>query len=197
MDLHFPYMKMTRGIRTVPILRAMRKALLLPVLLALVLPVTAFAASRAGEGTLSVEDGRGKVNVQARGGLIGRLDRGTITIFDTTPNDANIPVVSGHDQRPQAVGATGLRYRGAGIRFRVIGGGFRVVIQGRGIDLSVVGRGSGFLEGESFDPGLYSLDGEDCRTDASTCEPLPQPGVRFKLGGPERGQKGQSRSSND
>ena len=41
----------------------------------------------AGEGTLSVEDGRGKVTIQARGGVIGRLASG-----------------HGHDLRPHARG---------------------------------------------------------------------------------------------
>lgn len=195
MRLHFPYMDMIAATRTVSILLSMRKAILLAVVLALALPVLAAAAVRVGDGTLSVESGRGKVTVQARGGLIGRLDRGTVTIFDLTPGDANQPVVSGADQPLVAIGQNGIRYRGAGIRFRVIGGGFRVVVQGRGIDLSVVGRGNGYLEGERrvVDTGLYSLDGADCRKDAASCEPLPVEGFRFKLGGPERAEKAPTR----
>jgi hypothetical protein len=163
----------------------MRKTLVLLALLALSVPLTGLAAASAGDGTLSVEDGRGKVTVQARGGLFGRLDRGTVTIFDLTPRDDNVPVVSGDDQPVIAIGRNGLRYRGAGIRFRVIGGGFRVVVQGRGIGLSVVGRGNGFIEAATglVDSGLYSLDGEDCRTSPESCEPLPDPGIRFRLGG--------------
>jgi hypothetical protein len=164
----------------------MRKTLVLAALLALAIPVAGLGASRVNDGTLSVEDGRGKVNVFARGGLIGRLDRGSVTIFDLTPNDAHSPVVTGDDQPILLVGENGLRYRGQGIRFRVLGGSFRVVIQGRGIDLSVVGRGNGFLEGNGLDRGLYSLDGADCRRAPASCEPLPLLGTRFKLGGPER-----------
>jgi hypothetical protein len=165
----------------------MRKSLILLCLFALGLPVVATGSLDAGDGTLSVEDGRGKVTVRARGGLIGRLERGTVTIYDLTPRDANIPVVSGDDRPVLAIGANGLRYRGAGIRFRALGGSFRVVIEGRGIHLSVVGRGDGYLEGDPVDPGLYSLEGEDCRKSPETCETLPQPGIRFKLGGPEHG----------
>jgi hypothetical protein len=165
----------------------MRKTLVLLALFALGLPVVATGASRANDGTLSVENGRGKVTVKARGGLIGRINRGTVTIFDLTPRDANVPVVSGDDQPVIAIGVNGLRYRGTGVRFRVLGGGFRVVVDGRGIDLSVVGRGDGFLEGNGLDPGLYSLDGSDCRKQPETCDLLPQPGVRFKLGGLEQG----------
>jgi hypothetical protein len=163
-----------------------RKTLVLLALLALGLPVVATGASRAADGTLSVEDGRGKVTVRARGGLIGRLERGTVTIYDLTPRDASAPVVSGDDRPVLPVGANGMRYRGTGIRFRVLGGGFRVVIEGRGINLSAVGRGDGYLEGEAVDPGLYSLEGADCRKSPESCLPLPELGVRFKLGGPAR-----------
>ncbi len=69
----------------------MRKTFLLLALLALSLPVAGLASLSAGDGTLSVEDGRGKVTIQARGGVIGRLDRGTVTIYDLTPEDANVP----------------------------------------------------------------------------------------------------------
>jgi len=63
------------------------------------------------------------------------------------------------------------------------------VIQGRGIDLSVVGKGSGFIEGELVEPGVYSLDGADCRKNRASCDELPLPGIRFKLGGAERPEK--------
>ena len=160
----------------------MRRTLVLLALLALAIPVAATGASRAGDGTLTVEDGRGKVTVRARGGLIGRLERGSVTVFDLTPRDANAPVVTGDDQPTVLVGVNGVRYRGAGIRFRVLGGNFRVVVDGRGIDLSVVGRGEGVLEGAALNPGLYSLDGADCRKDPSSCEQLPPVPVRFRLG---------------
>ena len=181
-------MTLIAATRGVSILGSMRKAILLLVAFALALPVAAAATLGSGDGTLSVENGRGKVTVQARGGLIGRLDRGSVTIFDLTPADANQPVVSGDDQPVLLIGETGVRYRGTGIRFRVIGGAFRVVVQGRGIDLSVVGRGNGYVEGDprALDTGLYSLAGDDCRKNAASCEPLPIEGFRFKLGVPER-----------
>jgi hypothetical protein len=160
-----------------------RKTLLLLALLALVLPVVGVSAVRVDDGTLTVENGRGTVSVRARGGMIGRLDRGTLTIFDLTPRDANAPVVTGDDQPTIGVGLHGTRYRGSGIRFRVLGGNFRVVVEGRGIDVSVVGRGEGVLEGISIDPGLYSLDGADCRRDPGNCLPLPNIPTRFRLGG--------------
>jgi hypothetical protein len=190
-------MNLTVATRGEPILRSMRKTYLCLALLALILPVAAVAATDAGEGTLSVEDGRGKITLQARGGVFGRLDRGTLTVYDTTPADANFPVVTGADQPEVFTADNGVRYRGAGIRFRVIGGGFKLVIQGRGIDLSVVGKGSGFIEGELLEPGVYSLDGADCRKNRASCEELPFPGIRFKLGATERADKNAIRPGTD
>ena len=90
----------------------MRKTFLLLALLALGLPVAGLASQATGEGTLSVEDGHGKVTIQARGGVIGRLDRGTVTIFDLTPEDANVPVVFGDDQPVVLVGENGIQVHG-------------------------------------------------------------------------------------
>ena len=180
-------MNLTAATRRVPILRAMRKTSLCLALLALILPVVALASVDAGDGTLSVEDGRGKVTLQARGGVFGRLDRGTLTVYDTTPADANFPVVTGADEPEFFVAGNGVRYRGAGIRFRVVGGGFKLLVEGRGIDLSVVGKGSGFIKGETAEPGVYSLEGADCRKNRASCDDLPDPGIRFKLGAQEKG----------
>ena len=121
----------------------MRKTYLCLALLALFSPSWRSPRWTPEKGTLSVEDGRGKVNLQARGGVIGRIDRGTLTVYDTTPTDANFPVVTGADEPEFFVAGNGVRYKGAGIRFRVVGGGFKLVIQARGIDLSVVGRAPG------------------------------------------------------
>jgi hypothetical protein len=182
-------MNLTAATRAVPILRSMRKTSLCLALLALILPVAALASVDAGEGTLSVEDGRGKISLQARGGVFGRLDRGTVTVYDTTPGDANFPVVTGADEPEFFLVGNGVRYRGSGIRFRVVGGGFKLLIQGRGIDLSVVGKGSGFIEGDTLEPGVYSLDGADCRKNRASCELLPEPGIRFKLESVDRPEK--------
>ena len=125
----------------------MRKTFVLLGLLALALPLAGVAGVSAGEGTLSVEDGQGKVTLQARGGVIGRLDRGYVTIYDLTPEDAYDPYVFGDDQPLRFVGETGIRYGGVGLRFRLVGGRYRIVIEGRGIDLSVVAKGSGTIVG--------------------------------------------------
>ena len=183
--------------REVPILQPMRMTLLCLALLALALPVAAVSALDAGEGTLSVADGRGKVTLDVRGGVIGRLDRGQITVYDKTLSDAHYPVVNGSDVPEVYLADGGVRYRGAGLRFRLIGGGYRILIQGRGLDLSVVGKGSGFIEGDTLEPGWYSLDGADCSKSRLDCELLPEPGIRFRLGAVERPEKNASRPGSD
>lgn len=176
----------------------MRKTFALLGLLALAIPVAGVAGLRAGEGTLSVEDGQGRVTLQARGGVIGRLERGFVVIYDLTPEDAYEPKVFGDDQPPRLVGETGIQYAGAGLRFHLVGGGFRIVINGKGIDLSVVAKGSGSIAaGQAADPGVYSLDGADCRNDRASCKALPEIAKRFQLGGPERGEKSLVRAAAD
>lgn len=172
----------------------MRKLFLCLALLALALPVVGTAGLRGNEGTLSVEDGRGSVMLRAKGGIIGRIDRGVVTIYDLTPGDAYEQRVTGDDRPVRFVGENGIRYAGNGIRFRIVGGEFMIVVTGAGIDLSAVGRGFGFVRGVGEDSGLYSLDGDDCRTDAASCKELPDLGRRFQLGGPERDRGGPGRT---
>ena len=74
------------------------------------------------------------------------------------------------------------------------------MIDGRGIDLSVVAKGTGSIVAAadgSLDPGVYSLDGADCRDDRESCKPLPELRKRFLLGGNERGEKGLVRADAD
>jgi hypothetical protein len=169
----------------------MRKTFAILGLLALALPVAGVAGLRAGDGSLSVEDGHGKVTLQAKGGVIGRLQQGYVVIHDLTPEDAYDPYVYGDDQPVRFVGEAGIRYGGVGLRFRLVGGRYRIVIEGRGIDLSVVGKGSGSIVAGvlALDPGVYSLGGDDCRNERASCNPLPVIAKRFQLGEQERGEK--------
>ncbi len=164
----------------------MRKHMLLLLVCLLALPAVASAAliRSAGDGTLSVEDGQGRIVIDVRGGVIGRFDRGFITILDRTPEDAFEPKVWGA-AREVVVGLEAERHYGPGVRFRLIGGSFRIVINGAGIDLSAVGTGVVSLEGSGRFPGAYSLDGEDCSAPRAKCKELPNPMQRFRLGTPE------------
>lgn len=171
----------------------MRKLVLTLLVLLLAVPAVSAAAllRKVGDGTLSVEDGTGRVVLIARGGVIGRFDSGSVTIQDRTPNDAFDAKVWGATRLlgERVLGDAGERWSGTNVRFRLIGGEFRIVIAGRGIDLSAVGNGNVFLEGEGRLPGVFSLDGEDCGNPRVRCKALPAPGKRFVLGedAPDRG----------
>lgn len=176
----------------------MRKAA--AILLALLFVAPAVAAelphASASDGALSVVDGRGEITLGMRtgmvGGVIGRIDKGCVAITDLSPEDLNFPLVWGDDEPQVDLPRGGVKWCGAGVRFRLIGGKFRAVVTGRGIDLSAVGVGEGTIVATDFRlPGVYSLDGDDCRSPRTVCKPLPFELTRFKLGTPpaERAEK--------
>jgi hypothetical protein len=182
--LHDAHWRHTGRIDTAVVIR---RALILLVCTAFVLPVAALAATKIGEGTLSVDEGRGKVTIEARGGFIGRIDAGTVTIHDLTPDDEHEPFVFGDDRPVRFLGETGIQRGGVGLRFRLAGGRYRLVVQGRGIDLSVVGKGAGTIKSDGeAGPGVYSLDGADCRRLPESCKPLPELTRVFQLGTAEK-----------
>ncbi len=163
-----------------------------PILLALLFAAPAVALelpkASAADGALSVADGRGEITLGARstgmvGGVIGRIDRGCVSITDLSPEDLNFPLVWGDDEPQVDLPRGGSKWCGAGVRFRLIGGKFRTTITGRGIDLSAVGVGEGtIVTNDVFRPGVYSLDGDDCRSPRAVCKPLPVEMTRFRLG---------------
>lgn len=168
----------------------MRKFVLTLSICLLALPAVGAAAlmRSAGDGTLSIEDGQGRIVIDVRGAVIGRFDRGSVTILDRTPEDAFEPKVWGAT-REVGLGLDHERHFGPGVRFRVIGGSFRIVINGAGVDLSAVGSGIVSLEGKGRFPGVYSLDGEDCSDPRARCKPLPIVAERFRLGTVEAPEK--------
>jgi hypothetical protein len=128
--------------------------------LVFVLPSVASGGKKA-DGTLSVQDGKGVVQIAARGTIIGRIDQGTVLAIDRNPNDGSTPIVKGG--RVRLVTLTRQVHQGRNIRFRLVGGFYRLKVQGRGISLSAVGRGAVTLNGDErfADTGLYSLNGGD------------------------------------
>jgi len=133
--------------------------------LLLLLPPVAGGARkpRAGDGTLSVQGGRGIVQIAARGSIIGRINQGQVKVIDRDPYDAAVPVVRGGRCRPRQCNETTIVRQGRNIRFRLVGGFFRLKVNGRGIELAAVGHGSVTLNGDErfADTGLYSLNGDD------------------------------------
>ena len=134
----------------------------------LALAVVAVAAAMRApveDGTLSVRDGKGIVVLKMKGGVIGRLARGRITV--TEGSETGTVVIRGED-RSGDINERTTFYAGTNIRFRIADDRrFTVRIEGNKINLSAVGRGNGFLDGRGnpeqgvFFDGSYSLNGKE------------------------------------
>lgn len=163
----------------------MRKPLLVLLVFLLAVPAAASAAIAAStaDGELSVDSGRGKVTVDARGGIIGRFTDGRVSILDLTPDDTFTPIVFGDELPPVVLPNGAVVFRGTNVRFRLVGGRYRVFVHAVGIDLSAVGNGLVWLESDGTRlPGTYSLEGDDCQLARARCKPLPFERTKFKLG---------------
>ena len=138
----------------------MRNFLTFAMLVALALPAASAARDQgASDGTLSVRDARGTVTISGRGGVIGSFARGSVKISDPVEGDGTGPIVTG-DEWSKDRGATTTTWGGTKVRFRIIGGAFRIVVKGRGINLSLVGKGNVTLSGAGTgDDGSYSVNG--------------------------------------
>jgi hypothetical protein len=150
---------------------------LLALVVALVLPVAAWAAATLpGDGTLVVDNGNGLVTIRARGGILGRFVTGNMVISDLDLSDGKVPVVYGAETI-QPLGGGRTRYSGDDLRYRMIGGLFRVQINAIGVDVSAVGRGVATLDASGFTdfPGRYSING-------GSFQPLPGHAVTYPLG---------------
>jgi hypothetical protein len=140
----------------------MRRLLTFAMLAALALPAASAARIQgATDGTLSVRDARGAITISGRGGVIGSFARGSVTINDPVDGDGTGPVVTG-DEWSKDRNDTTTTWGGTKVRFRIIGGSFRIVVKGRGINLSLVGKGNVTLAGAGTgDDGAYSVNGGD------------------------------------
>jgi hypothetical protein len=151
----------------------MRRTLLLTLLAFLALPAGATATRAApGDGTLSVRDGLGTVQIQLRGAIIGRMASGTLRIDNPRNDDCAEPLVWGAETwTPEPVivtGELGIKqtrciYSGRDVRFRLVGGEHDIsIVRGRSIAISAAGKGEAFLRGTGgLTDGVYSLDGRD------------------------------------
>lgn len=145
-----------------PILTDMRRLFPFAVLAALIVPASTAARSvSATDGTLSVSDGRGVITIQGRGGVIGSVAYGTVTISDPIDGDGTGPIVNG-DEWSKERNDTTTTWGRSHVRFRMIGGTFKIVVRGRGINLSFVGKATVTLNGADLgDDGTYSVNGGD------------------------------------
>jgi len=119
-----------------------------------------------------VKNGDGRIVINGRGAVIGRFQKGQVTIKDPNPNDGTGAIVTGADST-QALGEKVTRYSGTNVRFRIIGGSFTVTVFGTDIDLSAVGRGMASLNGNP-DRGDADRDGNGtCTINGSAPQPFP------------------------
>jgi hypothetical protein len=155
----------------------MRRLVLILLVIGLGVPAGALAVRELpGDGSLVVDNARGLVVVRARGGIIGRFDSGRITIEDPIEGDGSGPIVYGAEKQLE-LGPHTTRYIGEDVRFRLIGGAYRVTVNGYGVDVSAVGRGTVTLDGSGFteQPGRFQING-------SGWQPMPDDATRYTLG---------------
>jgi hypothetical protein len=154
----------------------MRRFLTFAVLVALAVPATSAARARGpNDGTLSVREARGTIVISGRGGVIGSFARGSVTISDPIDGDGTGPIVTGEDFPPIERNETTTTWRGTKVRFRIIGGSFRIVVKGRGINLSLVGKGNVTMNGAGTGvDGTYS-------TNSDAYSPIPDFLIAFPL----------------
>jgi hypothetical protein len=157
----------------------MRKLLIL-CFAALVIPAATFAriAPPANNGTLSIREARGIVQLNARGSMTGRLN-GRITITDFKPFDAKRAIVYGATKTIYRNEKTTV-FQGKNLRFRAIGAQFKVRAEGKAIFVSALARGQVTLDGAGdvdaniFYDGVFSLNDEQYRS-------LPDDRTPFEL----------------
>ena len=155
----------------------MRKTVLL-VVLALFAPAAALSAPAPHNGTLSIREGRGIVQLDARGSMTGRAN-GKITITDPKPYDSKRPVVYGATKTTYRNLRTTV-YQGKNLRFRLIGARFILRIQGRAIFLSAIARGTGSMDGTGDPAANIYYDGVWSLND-SPYQSLPDTATPFDL----------------
>ena len=141
----------------------MRKLLIL-CLAALAIPAATFAqnAPPANNGSLSIREARGIVQLNARGSMTGRLN-GRLTITDPKPFDAKRAIVYGATKTNYRNEKTTV-FQGKNLRFRAIGAQFQIRADGKAIFVSALARGRVTLDGAGdvtaniYYDGVWSLN---------------------------------------
>ena len=125
---------------------------------ALALPAAA-PADKGSDGTLSVQRGRGKITLTFKGTAVGRLANGKVRIRDQNLFDGLTPDFR-HCKLKQ-VNAHVMLCTGKKLTFRALNGRYTVFVQGSGIFMSAVGRGTVTVDGtgdNGLPDGVMSLD---------------------------------------
>jgi hypothetical protein len=165
----------------------MRAVLLILVCTLVAVPAALAAPSATGDGVLQLDNVYGKVSIgtlqqPARGILWGQIDTGTIQTTDPVAGDGLI-LVNGWDTKTLVSADQNGRvylYKGSNMHFRVTGGKYKVMFYGSNINLTAVGAGVAFLNGNPNvpDPGAYQVDSSDWQavplsTDTSSQHRVP------------------------
>ncbi|MDP8911070.1 MAG: hypothetical protein M3M94_03275 [Actinomycetota bacterium] len=156
----------------------MRRIFLVLATAGALVPAALSAPAEPGDGTLSVVKGRGTIWLDVRGVVIGQLDAGNVTVIDPEEERGSEAEVRGAE-RTMTLSDTKKRWRGDDLRFRLVGGDWRLRVHGRGIDLSVVGRGTVKINGAGDNRGVAN-DGKYSLNDASY-DSLPDRPKTLKL----------------
>jgi hypothetical protein len=164
----------------------MRRTLCLGLLaIGLTVVVGTAGAAAPSEGTLSIKRGDGRVALDIRGAILGRLARGELDLYIPASRNCDDLKVWGAEEEdpPEFDITTGepffiCGFAGKGIRFRLVGSIGMEVRRGRDLFLSAVGRGTGEIDGAGWPKdGVWSLDGDEPRS-------LPNALRKFTLGSP-------------
>jgi hypothetical protein len=149
------------------ILESPVRRILATLLVVLAVPAAASAQlAERGDGTLALRSVAGKVVLTENGTALGRIDlNGELRVIDrldpnATPRDPADLQVFGADSIVTKKNGTVI-YTGNGLRFRIVGGWFQVKIEGVGIDVSAVGKGTVQVQGVV---GQYSANGAPFRS---------------------------------
>jgi hypothetical protein len=144
------------------------RRLLVTLLVSLTVGPAAFGAARAaGDGVFELKAVYGTASIgtnaqPARGVLWGQMDKGTMRVLDPVLDDGKI-LVSGWESKSSFINADGLKvvvYSGRDLHFRVTGGTYKLWFKGTGIDLTAVGIGVAYLDGDenAVDAGDYAVN---------------------------------------
>jgi hypothetical protein len=151
-------------------------------IIVLSLLAAAGATARAGnpkqpeDGTLTIKGGNGKIVIDGRGIVIGKFDKGQVTIKDPNPNDGPAPIVTGAEATRDINDRT-TRYSGNDLLFRMMGGRFSITIVGTDIDLAVRGKATVTLAGRGTpDDGSFAIND-------GVAQPIPDFQLKFQLAG--------------
>lgn len=120
------------------------------------------AEATPGSESVSLKYGVGYAVLWKKGAALGRVRRGAITVVDLAYGGGPSGFVRGCERRSGRL-ATKLVCRGRDLSFYVHGGTWKVRVEGRGINVSGVVRGTMGLDRADGGTGRYSIGGASYR----------------------------------